>query len=81
MDLPATVCAAGGLGSIATSLRTADQFRQDLARLRELTEEALRAARDRAGGSRRGTGAARPSTVTCLSSAISPTRTGPKLRF
>ena len=50
MDLPAAVCAAGGLGSIATSLRTADQFRQDLARLRELTEEALRAARDRAGG-------------------------------
>jgi hypothetical protein len=50
MDLPAAVCAADGLGSIATSLRTADQFRQDLARLRELTEEALRAARDRAGG-------------------------------
>ena len=38
MDLPAAVCAAGGLGSIATSLRTADQFRHDLARLRELTD-------------------------------------------
>ena len=38
MDLPAAVCAAGGLGSIATSLRTADQFRQDLARLRVLTD-------------------------------------------
>jgi enoyl-[acyl-carrier protein] reductase II len=38
MNLPAAVCAAGGLGSIATSLRTADQFRRDLARLRELTD-------------------------------------------
>ena len=38
MELPAAVCAAGGLGSVATSLRTADQFRQDLARLRELTD-------------------------------------------
>jgi enoyl-[acyl-carrier protein] reductase II len=38
MELPAAVCAAGGLGSVPTSLRTADQVRGDLARLRELTD-------------------------------------------
>jgi nitronate monooxygenase/enoyl-[acyl-carrier protein] reductase II len=38
MELPAAVCAAGGLGSVPTTLRTADQLRRDLARLRELTD-------------------------------------------
>ena len=39
MELPAAVCAAGGLGSIPTTLRTPDQVRADIARLQELTDK------------------------------------------
>jgi enoyl-[acyl-carrier protein] reductase II len=38
MQLAAAVCEAGGLGSIPTSLRGAEQVRRDMARLRELTD-------------------------------------------
>jgi enoyl-[acyl-carrier protein] reductase II len=37
MELPAAVCGAGGLGSVPTSLRSAERVRRDMARLRELT--------------------------------------------
>jgi nitronate monooxygenase/enoyl-[acyl-carrier protein] reductase II len=38
MELPAAVCRAGGLGSVATTLRTPEQTRADIARLRELLD-------------------------------------------
>src|SRR5215207_4406539 len=38
MELAAAVSGAGGLGSVPTSLRTAGQVRQDVFRLRELTD-------------------------------------------
>jgi nitronate monooxygenase/enoyl-[acyl-carrier protein] reductase II len=37
-ELSAAVCEAGGLGSLGTALRSADQVRADMARMRELTD-------------------------------------------
>jgi nitronate monooxygenase/enoyl-[acyl-carrier protein] reductase II len=38
-ELTAAVSAAGGLGSLGTALRSADQLRADVARVRELTDQ------------------------------------------
>ena len=38
MELAAAVCNAGALGSVPTSLRSAEQLRRDVSRLRELTD-------------------------------------------
>lgn len=38
VDLAAAVCNAGGLGSLGTALRSADELREQWRRLRELTD-------------------------------------------